>query len=251
MADNVYVTGEVWEDRDRDRWKVLPNGYFHCALLDLTKTAERVELLYGPLRRYSVPFTPPSEPGAVYKDRDGDTWRVQAGGKLHCRAHDMTNDRAYVERNWGPLTLATPDPVPAEAAWGEALSRAGAFGDQINEPAEFRLTLDAELVDRVAASYDSGYLGEAVKVYGAALELLVRKSADYGPMNIAQSPGGPLNGLRVRMWDKTARLNHLVDSGAEPENESLRDTFVDLLNYAAIGLMVLDGNWPGASNEGN
>jgi hypothetical protein len=46
------------------------------------------------------------------------------------------------------------------------------------------------------------------------------------------------------MWDKTARLNHLIDNGATPENESLRDSFLDLLNYAAIALMVLDGKWP-------
>jgi hypothetical protein len=45
------------------------------------------------------------------------------------------------------------------------------------------------------------------------------------------------------MHDKLARINHLVDSGKEPDNESLRDSFIDLMNYAAIGLMVLDGNW--------
>lgn len=75
-------------------------------------------------------------------------------------------------------------------------------------------------------------------------DLLLRKHADYGPKNIAQAPGSPLNGLRVRMWDKLARINHLVDSGKTPDNESLRDSFLDLANYAAIGLMVLDGDWP-------
>ena len=75
--------------------------------------------------------------------------------------------------------------------------------------------------------------------------LLVQKHKDYGPKNIAQSPGGPLNGLRVRMWDKLARINHLIDSGATPENESLRDSFIDLMNYSAIAVMVLEGDWPG------
>jgi hypothetical protein len=74
--------------------------------------------------------------------------------------------------------------------------------------------------------------------------LLIKKHKDYGPTNISLSPGGPLNGLRVRMHDKTARINHLIDSGATPENESLRDSFIDLLNYSAIALMVLDGKWP-------
>ncbi len=81
-------------------------------------------------------------------------------------------------------------------------------------------------------------------VFDLAEELLLKKHRDYGPTNISRSPGGPLNGLRVRMWDKTARINNLLDSGATPENESLRDSFVDLLNYSAIALMVLDGNWP-------
>jgi hypothetical protein len=46
------------------------------------------------------------------------------------------------------------------------------------------------------------------------------------------------------MWDKIARINNLLDSGVKPSNESLRDSFVDLLNYSAIAMMVLDGVWP-------
>lgn len=74
-------------------------------------------------------------------------------------------------------------------------------------------------------------------------ELLVRKHKDYGPKNISHSPGGPLNGLRVRMHDKLARINHLIESGAEPSNESLKDSFVDLANYSVIAMMVIDGEW--------
>jgi hypothetical protein len=74
--------------------------------------------------------------------------------------------------------------------------------------------------------------------------LLIRKHADYGPKNISQSPGGPLNGLRVRMWDKIARINHLLDTGNDAKNESLEDSFADLANYSIIALMVLKGKWP-------
>jgi len=77
-------------------------------------------------------------------------------------------------------------------------------------------------------------------------DLLLRKHKDYGPSNIANAPGGALNGLRVRMHDKLARINHLIDSGCLPENESLRDSVVDLANYAVIALMVLDNKWPEA-----
>lgn len=82
------------------------------------------------------------------------------------------------------------------------------------------------------------------EVFDKSGNVLLKKHKDYGPTNISRSPGGPLNGLRVRMHDKTARINHLIDSGATPENESLRDSFLDLMNYAAIALLVLDGNWP-------
>lgn len=75
-------------------------------------------------------------------------------------------------------------------------------------------------------------------------DLLLAKHTDYGPKNIAQAPGGALNGLRVRLHDKLARINHLIDTGAEPENESLADSFMDLANYALIAQLVLAGEWP-------
>lgn len=87
--------------------------------------------------------------------------------------------------------------------------------------------------------------------FGECFELLLRKHNDYGPSNIALAPGGAVNGLRVRMHDKLARINHLVDSGKDPSNESLRDSFVDLANYAIIGLMALDGDWPGVGSRDN
>lgn len=86
-------------------------------------------------------------------------------------------------------------------------------------------------------------------VYEEAKSVLLKKHHDYGPKNISHSPGGALNGLRVRMHDKLARINNLYDSGATPENESLRDSFLDMMNYSAIALMVLDGNWPNDTND--
>jgi hypothetical protein len=74
-------------------------------------------------------------------------------------------------------------------------------------------------------------------------DLLISKHRDYGPKNISDSPGGPLNGLRVRMHDKLARINNLIDSGANPEHESLEDSFKDMANYAIIGLLVLREQW--------
>jgi hypothetical protein len=108
--------------------------------------------------------------------------------------------------------------------------------------------LDIDVLDDgekgVTVAPDTVFRAAVVNVYDEAQEVLMKKHQDYGPTNISRSPGGPLNGLRVRMWDKLARINNLIDSGAEPENESLRDSFLDLMNYAAIAQVVLDGNWP-------
>ena len=91
---------------------------------------------------------------------------------------------------------------------------------------------------------DSEFVANVWRILDTAGNLLIRKHKDYGPKNISHSPGGALNGLRVRLWDKIARINNLLDSGVQPSNESLRDSFIDLLNYSAIAVMVLDDKWP-------
>jgi len=80
-------------------------------------------------------------------------------------------------------------------------------------------------------------------VYDELMTLMLSKHKDYGPSNIANAPGGALNGLRVRMHDKLARINNLVDNNVNPEHESLEDSFKDMANYAIIGLLVLRGKW--------
>ena len=98
---------------------------------------------------------------------------------------------------------------------------------------------------------DGQFVEDVWRIYDTAGSLLLRKHHDYGAKNIAHSPGGPLNGLRVRMWDKTARINNLLDSGVAPSNESLRDSFIDLMNYAAIAILVLDKKWPELPDDSN
>jgi hypothetical protein len=85
---------------------------------------------------------------------------------------------------------------------------------------------------------------DAQDIYDTLFNILVSKQNDYGPDNIRLAPGGPLNGLRVRLYDKIARLSNLIDTGATPENESLRDTMIDIANYGVIGVMILDDTFP-------
>ena len=93
------------------------------------------------------------------------------------------------------------------------------------------------------------FISDMWSVFDSAGSLLLKKHHDYGPLNVAHSPGGALNGLRVRMWDKIARINNLLDNGVNPSNESLRDSFLDLMNYCAIAQMVIDKTWPELPND--
>lgn len=96
----------------------------------------------------------------------------------------------------------------------------------------------------VRSSYSADFAFDVASTFQELADLLLSKHEDYGPTNISNSPGGPINGLRVRMWDKFARINNLVDSGKGPQHESLEDSFKDMANYAIIGLLVLRGKWP-------
>jgi hypothetical protein len=95
----------------------------------------------------------------------------------------------------------------------------------------------------------SGFDADVAQVFKEAEVLLLRKHADYGPKNIANAPGGPLMGLAVRLHDKLARITHLLETGATPNNEALRDTFMDGANYNLIGVLILDGKWPGVDKQ--
>lgn len=100
-----------------------------------------------------------------------------------------------------------------------------------------------KLADGSIADTTYSFNTEVANVFKELEELLLSKHKDYGPKNISQSPGGPLNGLRVRLWDKLARLNNLTDKKSLPQHESLEDTFKDMANYAVIGLLVLRDKW--------
>ena len=106
-----------------------------------------------------------------------------------------------------------------------------------------RNNIDQDAFDK---GLDGLFIHKVRSLLDEAGDLLLRKQLDYGPTNISKAPGGPINGLRVRMHDKIARINNLVDKGVDPQNESLRDSFIDLLNYSAIAIMVLEGDWPDA-----
>lgn len=98
-------------------------------------------------------------------------------------------------------------------------------------------------VHKITKPLPTGFEVDVKETFKELEVLLLKKHKDYGPRNISDAPGGALNGLRVRMHDKLARINNLHGRSTAPANESLEDSFKDLANYAIIGLLVLRGKW--------
>ena len=74
-------------------------------------------------------------------------------------------------------------------------------------------------------------------IQSEGLELFKRKNQDYGD---AFANYGVV-GVLVRMGDKIARLQSISTKSVSLVNsESLRDTLIDLHNYSAMAIMLLD-----------
>ena len=70
-----------------------------------------------------------------------------------------------------------------------------------------------------------------------ALELFAKKNADYGD---AFAKYGVI-GVLMRIEDKIQRSMSITKNGVNLVNdEGIRDTLIDLHNYAAMALMLLD-----------
>ena len=74
-------------------------------------------------------------------------------------------------------------------------------------------------------------------VQNEAISLFKKKNQDYGD---AFSHFGPV-GVIVRMGDKINRLSSITKSSVSlVKTESIRDTLIDLHNYAAMAVMLMD-----------
>jgi len=82
------------------------------------------------------------------------------------------------------------------------------------------------------------------RLLAEAMELFIRKQASYGPKNISAFGA---RGCVVRMNDKMQRLIRLIwENKDNPlDNESIKDTLIDMAAYAHICILVLEDKWPG------
>jgi len=77
------------------------------------------------------------------------------------------------------------------------------------------------------------------KIQEECLELFRQKNADYGD---AFAKFGTV-GVLCRIEDKIQRILSITHNGVQVvSNEGIRDTLLDLHNYAAMAVMLLDEN---------
>lgn len=93
------------------------------------------------------------------------------------------------------------------------------------------------MMEKLDASHLEPWLTEALE---EAKAIMHERGAKYGPGNIAEF--GEL-GVLVRLSDKFARLKNQSKDFAD---ESIIDTYMDIIGYALIGIAWKRGDWPGS-----
>ena len=131
----------------------------------------------------------------------------------------------YDERSW-------------EYAAGKVLSTYRIEGPSKKTTVTYEDLFDKDMFDAIARKAMSALEEWTID---DQVELLASKQHDYGHENIERF--GKL-GVRVRLWDKLARLANLEKRGpSKAKNESVADTLRDIVGYCAIYGMVQNGTF--------
>ena len=95
----------------------------------------------------------------------------------------------------------------------------------------------------------SGTAAKIHRIFGEVRDLVIAKNADYGdsafesPVLCPELDAG--TAIRVRMSDKLKRIIQLENSPAQVKNESLADSYRDLIGYAVLRLVEVEENREG------
>ena len=102
---------------------------------------------------------------------------------------------------------------------------------------KFNCNLNLNINSPEISALKSSRVSQMQLIQSEGLELFKKKNQDYGD---AFAKYGVL-GVLVRMGDKIARLQSISTKSVSLVNsESLRDTLIDLHNYSAMAIMLLD-----------
>lgn len=106
--------------------------------------------------------------------------------------------------------------------------------------------LDSSQWGVVAGDAMRSYLGKSGTYWTFAeglddvVETVISKQHDYGHGNILAYG---IQGVCVRLSDKWARIQNLEQKGVDAQNESLLDSYLDLVGYCIIAIMLCEGTF--------
>ena len=121
----------------------------------------------------------------------------------------------------------------------------------VNEPSDKTINLGKKKASEILKEeYPTIYNGY-MDIMEQQLELFSKKHLDYGMGNIAagtqlssqEETEFAMTGLWYRISDKINRWKNMIISDRDAQNETLTDTFQDLVNYGIIAQLVSSGKW--------
>lgn len=98
------------------------------------------------------------------------------------------------------------------------------------------------LISHLDSSYfESGNVSKHEKICKELNDLYAKKNYDYGDSFHETFLEEGMSMVRIRLSDKLNRIKQLTkDSSRKVNDESLRDTLMDLANYSIMAVMELD-----------
>lgn len=111
------------------------------------------------------------------------------------------------------------------------------LNDYVNK-SQFSTKQISQVIGLAIMLYSKNDDTKNAEIINKCVNIFANKQHDYGPHNIARFSE---LGLVVRLADKVERLNNLIDKQAS--NESIDDTYIDIINYCAILLLVINNEW--------
>jgi hypothetical protein len=123
------------------------------------------------------------------------------------------------------------------------VTNANYISDVYNQPNDLS-TVENEYMELINSSSTVKQLNrceQMITIQQEGLELFKNKNADYGDAFAEYGATGVI----MRMGDKLKRFASITKTGVNlVDSESLRDTLIDLHNYSAMAIILLDEKLP-------
>ena len=95
----------------------------------------------------------------------------------------------------------------------------------------------ASAIETITSTINSERVVQLAKIQQEARNLFIKKNQDYGDAFAKYGPTGVI----VRIGDKISRFTSITQNSLQlVEDEKLRDTLIDLHNYSAMAIMLID-----------